>query len=400
MRIYESAVKKPVTTALIFVALVVLGLFSFSRLSVDLYPEIELNAVTVMTTYSGASAMDIEQNVTKRLETSLSTVTDLKRISSTSKDNISLITIEFEYGTNMDEAINDVRSILDMQRNYLPEECDNPVVFKFSADMMPIMFISANSDVSSKALYKILEDKVANPINRIDGVASTSISGAPQREIQISTDPNKMQAYGITVEQIANLISMENRNIPGGTIDVGTDTYSLRVDGEFRESDEIKNIIVGSFLGRSIYMRDIAVVKDTLKERSAEVYTNGERGATIIVQKQSGANVVDIADNILKELPQIQNSLPPDVKLEVILDTSEFIKDSIGSLSETVLLAGLFVMIVVLFFLGRWRATFIIILTIPVSLIAAFIYLYDYRQYYLTIIYAQFIVNCNRDGGG
>ncbi len=375
MKIYESAVKKPVTTALIFVALVVLGLFSFSRLSVDLYPEIELNAVTVMTTYSGASTMDIEQNVTKRLETSLSTVTDLKRINSTSKDNISLITIEFEYGTNMDEAVNDVRSILDMQRNYLPEECDNPIVFKFSSDMMPIMFISANSDVSSKGLYKILEEKVANPINRIDGVASTSISGAPQREIQISTDPNKMQAYGITVEQVANLIAMENRNIPGGTIDVGTDTYSLRVDGEFRESDEIKNLIAGSYLGRSIYVRDIAVVKDTLKERSTEVYTNGERGATLVVQKQSGANVVEIADKILKELPMIQNSLPPDVKLEVILDTSEFIKDSIGSLTETVLLAGLFVMIVVLLFLGRWRATFIIILTIPVSLIAAFIYL-------------------------
>lgn len=375
MKIYESAVKKPVTTALIFVALVVLGLFSFSRLSVDLYPEIELNAVTVMTTYSGASTMDIEQNVTKRLETSLSTVTDLKRINSTSKDNISLITIEFEYGTNMDEAVNDVRSILDMQRNYLPEECDNPIVFKFSSDMMPIMFISANSGVSSKGLYKILEEKVANPINRIDGVASTSISGAPQREIQISTDPNKMQAYGITVEQVANLIAMENRNIPGGTIDVGTDTYSLRVDGEFRESDEIKNLIAGSYLGRSIYVRDIAVVKDTLKERSTEVYTNGERGATLVVQKQSGANVVDIADKILKELPVIQNSLPPDVKLEVILDTSEFIKDSIGSLTETVLLAGLFVMIVVLLFLGRWRATFIIILTIPVSLIAAFIYL-------------------------
>ena len=375
MKIYESAVKKPVTTALIFVALVVLGLFSFSRLSVDLYPEIEHRAVTVMTTYSGASTMDIEQNVTKRLETSLSTVTDLKRINSTSKDNISLITIEFEYGTNMDEAVNDVRSILDMQRNYLPEECDNPIVFKFSSDMMPIMFISANSDVSSKGLYKILEEKVANPINRIDGVASTSISGAPQREIQISTDPNKMQAYGITVEQVANLIAMENRNIPGGTIDVGTDTYSLRVDGEFRESDEIKNLIAGSYLGRSIYVRDIAVVKDTLKERSTEVYTNGERGATLVVQKQSGANVVEIADKILKELPMIQNSLPPDVKLEVILDTSEFIKDSIGSLTETVLLAGLFVMIVVLLFLGRWRATFIIILTIPVSLIAAFIYL-------------------------
>lgn len=375
MKIYESAVKKPVTTALIFVAIVVLGIFSFSRLSVDLYPEIELNAVTVMTTYSGASTMDIEQNVTKRLETSLSTVTDLKRISSTSKDNISLITIEFEYGTNMDEAVNDVRSILDMQRNYLPEECENPVVFKFSSDMMPIMFISANSTVSSKGLYKILEEKVANPINRINGVASTSISGAPQREIQISTDPNKMQAYGITVEQIANLVAMENRNIPGGTIDVGTDTYSLRIDGEFRNSDEIKNLIVGSFLGKNIYVRDIAVVKDTLKERATEVYTNGERGAMLVIQKQSGANVVDIASKITKELPLIQNSLPPDVTLKVILDTSEFIKDSIGSLTETVLLAGLFVMIVVLFFLGRWRATFIIILTIPVSLISAFIYL-------------------------
>lgn len=375
MKIYETAVKKPVTTALVFVALVVLGIFSFSRLSVDLYPEIELNAVTVMTTYTGASTMDIEQNVTKRLETSLSTVTDLKRISSTSKDNISLVTIEFEYGTNMDEAVNDVRSILDMQKNYLPKECDNPVVFKFSSDMMPIMFITANSTVSSKGLYKILEEKVANPINRINGVASTSISGAPQREVQISTDPNKMQAYGITVEQIANLIAMENRNIPGGTIDVGTDTYSLRIDGEFSNSDEIKNLIVGSFLGRNIYIRDIAVVKDTLKERATEVYTNGERGAMLVIQKQSGANVVDIANKITKELPLIQNSLPPDVTLKVILDTSEFIKDSIGSLTETVLLAGLFVMIVVLFFLGRWRATFIIILTIPVSLISAFIYL-------------------------
>ncbi|PKP37076.1 MAG: multidrug transporter AcrB [Bacteroidetes bacterium HGW-Bacteroidetes-14] len=375
MKIYESAVKKPVTTALIFVAIVVLGLFSFSKLSVDLYPKIELNAATVMTTYSGASAVDIELNVTKRLETSLSTVSDLKKITSVSKDNVSLITVEFEYGTNMDEAVNDIRAVLDMQRNFLPEDCESPVVLKFSSDMMPIAFISANAGVSSKALYKILEEKVANPLNRIDGVASTSISGAPQREIQISTDPQKMEAYKISIEQIANLVAMENRNVPAGTIDVGSETFSMRVDGEFKESREIENLIVGSFMGRNIYIKDVATVKDTLKERSTEIYTNGKRGATIVVQKQSGANVVEIADKINEALPGIQQSLPPDVKLDMVMDTSEFIKDSIGSLTETVLLAGLFVMIVVLFFLGRWRATFIIILTIPVSLIAAFIYL-------------------------
>lgn len=375
MKIYESAVKKPVTTALIFVAIVVLGLFSFSRLSVDLYPEIELNAVTVMTTYSGASATDIEQNVTKPMETSLSTVSDLKRITSVSKDNISLITVEFEYGTDMDEAVNDIRSVIDMLKNFLPEEIENPVILKFNSSMIPIAFMSARTSQNAQGLYKILEEKVANPINRINGVASVSISGAPQREIQILTDPRKMEAYNITVEQLAGVIALENRNIPGGNMDIGSETFSVKVDGEFKNSDQIKDVIVGSFMGKNIFVKDIATVKDTLKERATEVLTNGETSAMIVVQKQSGANVVDIANKIHKELPAIRAGLPQDIQLEMVIDTSDFIKKSISSLSETVLLAGLFVMVVVLFFLGRWRATFIIILTIPVSLIAAFIYL-------------------------
>lgn len=375
MKIYESAVRKPVTTALIFVAIVVLGLFSFSKLSVDLYPEIELNAVTVMTTYSGASATDIEQNVTKRLETALSTVSDLKKVTSTSKDNISLITVEFEYGTDMDEAVNDIRSVIDLQRNFLPDDVDSPVVLKFNSSMMPIAFLSARTSSNPQGLYKILEEKVANPINRINGVASVSISGAPQREIQILTDPKKMEAYNFTVEQLAAVVALENRNIPGGNMDIGSETFAVKVEGEFKSSDEIKDIIVGSYMGKNIFLRDIATVKDTLKERSTIVLTNGETSAMIVIQKQSGSNVVEIADKINKELPNIRANLPPDIELAVVIDTSDFIKKSIRSLSETVLLAGLFVMIVVLFFLGRWRATFIIILTIPVSLIAAFIYL-------------------------
>lgn len=375
MSIYESSVKKPVTTALIFIAIMVLGLFSFSRLSVDLYPKIELNMATVMTTYSGAAAADIEQNITKRLESSLSTVSKLKEISSTSKDNISLITLEFNYGTNMDEAVNDIRAVLDMQANYLPDGAEKPVVFKFSTDMMPVAFMSAKTTGNPASLYKTLEEKVANPLNRIDGVASVSISGAPQREIQVLTDPKKLEAYRISIEQIAALISAENRNIPGGSIDVGTETYAVKIDGEFTESDDIKNIIVASVNGKNIYLRDVATVKDTLKERATQVFTNGIQGSSIIIQKQSGANVVDISKNIKKALPEIQASLPPEIQLQTILDTSEFIEGSISSLTETVLLAAVFVVLVILFFLGRWRATIIIILTIPVSLIAAFIYL-------------------------
>jgi len=375
MKIYETSVKKPITTILLFVAIIVFGLFSYSRLSVDLFPEIELNAATVMTTYAGASASDIEQNITERLESALSTVSDLKKITSVSRDNVSMITVEFEFGTNMDEAVNDIRSMIEMQKNYLPDDCEEPVVFKFNSSMMPIMFLSAKSEYTTQGLYKILEERVANPINRIDGVASVSIAGAPQREIIVLTDPKKMEAYNLTVEQISSVLAMENRNIPGGYIDIGTETYSLKVDGEFKSSDQIENVIIGSYLGRNIYVKDVAVVKDTLKERSTEVYTNGQRSAQIVIQKQSGANVVKIAKKIHEELPAIKASLPPDITIEVVSDNSDFINKSIGALTETVLLAGLFVMIVVLFFLGRWRATFIIILTIPVSLISAFIYL-------------------------
>lgn len=375
MKIYETAVKKPVSTILIFIGVMVLGIYSYTNLAVDLYPEIELNAATVMTTYSGASAEDIEQNVTKVLEMALSSVSDLKEISSVSRDNVSLVILEFEYGTNMDEAVNDIRSMLEMVKAAIPEDAESPQVFKFSSDMMPIMFLSAKTDSNFEGLYKILDDKVASPINRIDGVASTSISGAPERQIQVHVDPKKMEAYGLTVEGLAQTIALENRNIPSGTVDVGTETFSVRVDGQFTESDQIGDIIVGSRNGSNIYVKDVAVIKDTLKERSIEVYTNNLRGAQVVIQKQSGANVVTVAQKINEALPAIRETLPPDITLDVVVDSSDFIKNSINSLTETVLLAGLFVMIVVLFFLGRWRATFIIIMTIPVSLITAFIYL-------------------------
>lgn len=375
MKIYESSVKKPVTTMLIFVAVVIMGLFSLNNLPIDLMPKIETNTIMVLTTYEGASASDIETNVTRPLENSLNTVANLKKLTSQSQENRSIITLEFDYGLDLDALTNDVRDKLDMVSSYLPDGTTNPIIFKFSTDMIPVVMLSATANQSLPALYKILDDNVANPLARIPGVGSVSITGAPEREVQVYVDPVKLEAYNLTVESLAQFIRLENINTPSGSMDVGNQTYSLRVQGEFKSPDELKDLVVGNYQGRKVFLSEVATVHDGLQEKVQESYTNGVQGATIVVQKQSGSNTVEIAEDILKVLPDIKKNLPSDVKIEMIFDTSENIKLTINGLVETVMYAFVFVMLVVLLFLGRWRATIIIIITIPISLIAAFIYL-------------------------
>ncbi|MBR5685465.1 MAG: efflux RND transporter permease subunit [Muribaculaceae bacterium] len=377
MSLYSSSVKRPVTTILVFVALIVLGLFSLKKLPIDLFPDIETNTIMVMTTYTGTSAADIEQNVTRPLENTLNSVEHLKHITSSSKENVSIITLEFEFGYDINVLTNDVRDKLDMVSSYLPDDANTPIIFKFSSDMIPIVLLSVQADKSMPGLYKILDENVANPLARVDGVGSVSIAGAPKREVHIYLDPLRMEAYNLSVETVASLIGVENRNIPGGTFDIGNETYSLRVQGEFSDPQQMGDIVVGmSPTGGAVHLRDVARIDDSLEERAQESYNNGVQGAMIIVQKQSGANSVQISTKIAEELPKIQKNLPSDVKLGYIVDTSDNIRSTIASLVETVLFALLFVGIVVFVFLGRWRATVIVLVTIPISLIASFIYLY------------------------
>lgn len=376
MKPYETAVKNPVGTALIFIGVVLIGLMFYRQLPIDLYPNIDMNIVSVMTSYSGAGAEDVEANVTRPLEDALNSTEKLKEITSQSKDGISIIILEFEYGTNMDEVMNDVRDKVSMISGYLPDGTEDPMILKFSSDMIPVVILSATARESSAALYKILDEQVANPLNRISGVGTVSVSGAPEREVQVNVIPQKLEAYNLSVEQIAQVIAAENVNVPAGNIDIGSQTYMLRLEGQFSNSDQLNNIIVGSSLGKPIYLRDVATVSDTLESRIQESYTNGERSATIVVQKQSGANSVQIADAVKAELTVLQKNLPPDIKLVTVMDTSDYIKVSINSLLETIILALIIVGIIVLLFLGRWRATIIVMVTIPISLIGSFIYLY------------------------
>ena len=353
-----------------------MGLFSLKKLPIDLMPDIDTNTIMVMTTYSGASAEDIEQNVTRPLENTLNSVEHLKHITSNSRENISIVTLEFEYGYDIDVLTNDVRDKLSMVSSMLPDDANTPIIFKFSTDMIPIVLLSAQAHESVPGLYKILDENVANPLARVDGVGSVSIGGAPKREVHIYVDPLKLEAYHLSIETISQLVGAENRNIPGGTFDIGNETYALRVEGEFEDPGEIANLVVGASNGAAVHLSDVARIDDSLEERAQETFTNGVRGAMIIIQKQSGANSVEISNRVHQILPQIQNNLPADIHLDYIVDTSDNIRNTIGSLVETVLYALLFVVIVVFFFLGRWRATIIIVLTIPISLIASFIYLY------------------------
>jgi HAE1 family hydrophobic/amphiphilic exporter-1 len=362
-------------TALCFAAIVLFGLYSYTKLPVDLLPDIDTNVIMVMTAYPGASAGDIENNVSRPLENVLNTVSNLKHITSRSSENLSLLVLEFEYGYDIDVLTNDVRDKLDMISSSMPDEAETPIIFKFSTDMIPILLLSVQAEESQAALYKILDDDVANPLARIPGVGTVSIAGAPKREIQVYCDPNRLEAYNLTIEAISAIVGAENRNIPGGNFDIGSETYALRVEGEFKDSRQLQDIVVGSYNGANIYLRDVARIVDTVEERAQESYTNGKQGAMIIVQKQSGANSVEISNKVLAMLPALQAGLPSDVKLGIINNTSDNIVNTIDSLTETVLYALLFVVLVVFLFLGRWRATLIISITIPLSLIASFIYL-------------------------
>ena len=374
--IYRKSVNNPVTTALVFIALAIFGVFSLINISLDRFPKFDANVIMVMSSYPGASAEDIETNLTKVLENSLNGVSDLKDITSTSKENMSLITLKFIEGVDIDVATNDVRDKLDMVNSVLPDGASLPFIFKFSADDMPIMIMAATAKESLPALEKILDDKLATPLARVSGVGTVSVAGAPQREIQVYCDPNKLEAYGLTVAGISNIIASENRNVPSGTIDIGSNAYALRVEKEFKSAEEMLDIVVGHIGGKTIYLRDVARVVDGVEERYQEAVIDGVQGAQIVIQKQADANAVNVIKGIKKEMKNIEKNLPSDIVITTVMDSSDNILNTLNSLKETILVTFLIVMLVVYLFLGRWRSTFIIVLAIPVSLLASLMYLW------------------------
>ena len=375
MSLYRTAVRKPVTTVLIFVAFIVFGIYSLINTSIAQLPDFDANVVMVMSSYPGASASDVENNLTKLLENSLNGVENLKDMTSRSRENISIIILQFEYGTDIDVASNDVRDKLDMVSMALPDGASQPYLMKFSLDDMPIMIVSATADESFAGLDRILDDRVTTPLARVNGVGTVNVVGAPDREIQVYCDPSRLEAYGLTISGISQVIAMENRNVPSGSIDIGTETFSLRVEKEFKDPRELLDIIVGYSPSGAVYLRDVATLVDGPAEKYQESYTNGKQSAAITIQKQTGANTVNVIKSVKKKMAEIAPTLPSDIELVTVIDSSDNIINTINSLLRTILITLLVVMLVVFIFLGRWRATFIIVLAIPIALMGSLIYL-------------------------
>jgi len=376
MSLYSTAVKKPVSTIMIFIGVVIFGIYSYMQLPVDFFPKIDPPYITVFTYYDGANAADVEQNVSRRLEDQFGSLSDLKKVSSVSKDNISVVTLEYEWGANLDEATNEVRDAVGMAERYFPDGVEKPVIFKLSTSMMPVIVYTVTSLESYACINDILDDRMVQPLNRIDGVGNITTIGAPIRAVMVHVDPRKLDAYSLTVEQIGLILAANNLNVPSGNMEMGKSDFSLRLQGEFQNSNEIKNIIISNVNGKPVFLKDIATVSDSLKEIKSYERSNGQKNVRIMIQKQSDANTVTVANKIKDKMEEIKKNLPPDVKIDVLMDTSINTMNSVNNLAETLIYALFFVVLIVLMFLGRGRATFIVSLSIPISLIAGFIYMF------------------------
>jgi len=376
MKLPELGVRRPVLTFMIFLGIFLLGFVSLTRIPIDIMPEIEFPSISVVTMYNGASAEDIENQITKTIEQNVSTVTNVKEVTSISEENVSVVTLNFNWGTDIDNVASDVRQAIDFASPYLPEDSEDPMIIKFDMSMMPVIFFAITADESYSDLQNILERNFTDPLRRIPGVALTQIIGAPQREIQINVDKKRLEAYNISISNITNIIASENVTMPAGKLKMGKTHFNIRVPGEFKTLYEIRKLIVGNANGTPIYLENIAEVKDSFKDIDRIVRINKKRGVIVLLQKQSDANTVTVAERVRAAIPRIEKNLPDDIEVNIVMDSSEFIEQSVTNLGTTIFYALFFVIIVVFIFLREIRGSIIIAITIPFALIIAFIYLF------------------------
>jgi len=372
MKLAQFSVNRPVTTVMIFVASIVLGLVSMTHLGIDLMPEIEIPAVSVLTAYEGAGPEEVETLITEPLEDVLSTISGVDEVISVSKEGLSSITLRFKWGQNIDETINDIRDKIDQAKTLLPEEADNPSIVKFDIAMQPILIIAITAEESYPNLQTIVKDNIVDPLKRVKGVASAFDRGGLVRQIRVDIDHNKLTALNLSVSQVNAALAAANISIPGGDIKSGYKDFLVRTPEEFSNAEEAAEVVIAQRNGAAIKLKDIADVRDFFKERTYEVRINGKQGMAVFIQKQSGGNTVEVARAVRAEMENIRKNLPADVDARVVMDNSDFILASVYNLRDTLLYGAVFVVLVILFFLQNARGSFIIAVSIPTSLIITF----------------------------
>lgn len=376
MKLPEISVRRPVTTVMFFAAITLLGCVAFFKLNLDMLPDIEPPAVSVITPYPGASATDVESEVTKYLEDQLSTTPNLDRLESKSKDNIAIVNCVFNWGTDLDVAVNDIREKIDLAKPDLADGAEEPFIFKFSSSMVPVLVMTVTAEESSPDLYRIVDKQIADPLKRVPGVGAIVYVGGQERQINVHFDREALEAYHLSVQQIRHVLAAENLNLPAGTAKIGRNELQIRVAGRYRDAAEIANTVIGSNGDALVRLRDVATVTDAFEEPQEWARSGKLPAIALIIQKQSGANTVRVIETIKERLKTLKNDVPADIEIHTILDNSDHIYAMINSLTESAVVGGILVIVVCFLFLRRFRTSLVVTLAIPFSIIVAFIGLF------------------------
>lgn len=371
MNLSDLALKRQITTFMVFIAIVMIGVFSLSRLSIDLLPDIEFPTLTISTSYSGASPKEVELLITEPMERAVSTVQNIEEVTSTSSEGSSSVRVSFVWGTDMSDAANDLRERVARLR--LPEDASDPTIFKFDTSAFPIMFLGLSGGMPLDKIRKYADDEIQHRFEQIEGVAAVSVRGGMEREIHVDVDRSQMEAVGFSFSQITNALRNENLDKPGGYLETERNELLLRTSGQYTSIAQIANTVIGYQNGAPIYLNQIAEVKDSFRERRSETRLKGKPGVSIMIQKQPGENSVKIADRVIKRADSINRTLPAGMELFVIRDTSEFVRDSIRQIQQMAVIGGFLAILILFAFLQNIRSTLIISVAIPIAVITTFI---------------------------
>lgn len=375
MNLSKIAVKRPVTIAMITFIIIILGVVSLTKLPIDLFPEIEVPVAIVATSYSGVGSQEMEELVTKPIEESIATVSDIKNVRSISSEGNSIVVAEFTFGTDMDFATLDMREKVDMVKGFLPDEAGSPMVLKIDPNSFPIIQLSLSNGGDLAKLQVIGEDTIKPKLERLPGVASVDVSGGYENQVEIVVNQEKLKGYGLTIDRLSQSLRAENLNLPGGEVRKGKQELTIRTMGEFQSLEEIQSLPITLPSGGIVYLSDIADVNMNYKDIEAIVKTNGKNSINMSIQKQSGTNTVKVANKVNEELEKLKNEFP-DIEINVVMDQSEFIKQSIDNVVKNAIVGAVLAILILYLFLRNIRTTFIIGTAIPISIIATFILIY------------------------
>ena len=385
MNIGKFSVKRPVTIAMAALVLILFGVVSFTRMSIDLMPKMDLPIMAVMTSYDGAGPEEVEQRVTKPIEASMAGISGMNSITSISSAGSSVVMVMFEYGTNLDSATNDIRDALEMAKMMVPEEAQDISILKLDINSLPIITIGVSGDRSLEDVNKIVEDTIAPRLERIEGVASVNVSGGQEQQVIITADPHKLSNYGLTAGSISQIIMAENMNSPGGYITQGSQEILVRTLGQYESIEALADTKLTLQTGATVRLCDIVDIRIGLSEADSIVTLNGEKVISLEIQKESDGNTVNVDTDVRKALAELDEELYDDIELTIAYSSADMINSSVDNVVTNLWQAVVIAMLVVFIFLGNFRSTIIIGVAIPLSIISTFVLLY-FGDYTLNLV--------------